>query len=94
MNDADTPAYDGLEVDRASAVADGPAWGLRLTQDVATGGEAIVELPRGEVMLSVAVEDGSTRASSGVFLDADEAEAVARTLLDAAEAARDSGGGR
>lgn len=85
-------AYDGLDVEAADMIADGDGWGFRFGREEATG-SVRVDLKGATDRLPLVVETrtDSSEASAGVYLSPTEAEALATTLLDAAEALRDDG---
>ena len=86
-------AGDGLDVDPADVIADGEAWGFRLAHQEATGATILVDLRGGtdRVPLVIETEADGVSASAGVYLDADDLEALAATLLDAARHVDDGG---
>ena len=79
-------AGDGLDVDPADVIAEGEAWGFRLLGEEATGATILVDLRGGtdSVPLVIETEADGVSASAGAYLEADDLEALAATLLDAA----------
>jgi len=90
--DDDRRAYDdGVDAAPADMVAEGEGWGVRLGREEATGASVLVDLAGAtdRVTLVVETETSSAEGSAGGHLDPDEAEALAATLRDAAEAVRE-----
>jgi len=85
-------AGDGVDAEAAGAIADGEAWCLRLEGGDATAGRVRVERTGDGVIVTVIVDGETTSVEASAELDADGAEGLAATLLDAVRTL-DGGGG-